>query len=90
MDEFRDNFNEETETDEKTENVDKAENEEDYTWFAASDEAISGTVSEERALSVYKPRVKRKLMKNPVFAAIVSSVITTAICLGIFGRSCCI
>lgn len=84
MQDFKNNFNEENETYERLENKDETENV-DYTWF--EDEyksAMSGTVSEEHALSVYRPKVKKNRFKNPVFAAIVSSVVTTAVCFGIF------
>lgn len=83
MDEFNNvNFNEES-----TENKDinQKVTEEDYTWY--DDEfgpAMSGTVSDRHALSIYKPKEKKIRRKSPVFAAIVSSVITTAICFGIF------
>ncbi len=86
MEDFKNNFNEENETYENFESENKEETESnDYTWF--EDEyksAMSGTVSEEHALSVYRPKVKKNRFKNPVFAAIVSSVVTTAVCFGIF------
>ena len=84
MEEFKNNFNEENET---YEDVDKNHlpEDEDYTWY--EDEykaAMSGTISEKNALSVYRPKVKQNRFKNPVFTAVVSSVVTTAICFGMF------
>lgn len=84
MEEFKNNFNEENET---YEDIDKKQlpKDEDYTWY--DDEykaAMSGTVSEKNALSIYRPKVKRNRFKNPVFAAVVSSIVTTAICFGMF------
>ncbi|MBQ4086943.1 MAG: trypsin-like peptidase domain-containing protein [Clostridia bacterium] len=58
---------------------------ENYQWY--DDEyqpAMSGTVTDERALSVYRPKPKKKLRKNPIFVGIVSSVLTSAICFGAF------
>lgn len=86
MDEFKNNFNEENETYENVDNTENKDTEnEDYTWY--DDEyksAMSGTVSDKHALSVYKPKVKKNRFKNPVFAAVVSSIVTTAVCFGIF------
>lgn len=62
-----------------------AKERENYQWY--DDEyqpAMSGTVTDERALSVYKPKPKKKLRKNPVFVGIISSVLTSAICFGAF------
>ncbi len=84
MEEFNNNFNEE----EKCENNQNDTENEDYTWY--DDEynpAMSGTVSEKHALSIYRPKVKKNRFKNPVFAAIVSSIVTTAICFGIFAAA---
>ncbi len=84
MEDFKNNFNNENETYENFEDKETTENE-DYTWY--DDEyksAMSGTVSDRHALSVYKPKVKKNRFKNPVFAAVFSSIITTAICFGIF------
>ena len=47
-------------------------------------DAISGTVSEKNALSIYRPKVKKVRKKNTLLAAVISSVVTTAICFGIF------
>lgn len=84
MEEFKNNLNEE----ETHENNQVNTENEDYTWY--DDEynpAISGTVSEKHALSIYRPKVKKNRFKNPVFAAIISSIVTTAICLGIFAAA---
>lgn len=83
MEDFKNNFNEENETYENFES--KEAESEDYTWY--DDEyksAMTGTVSDKNALSIYRPKIKKNRFKNPVFAAIVSSVVTTAICFGIF------
>lgn len=74
MSEFRNNFNDENQ-----------ESEISYNFFESDTEpAMSGTVSEEHALSVYRPKVKKNLFRNPVIAAVVSAVVTSAICFGIF------
>ena len=79
MDDYRNNFNDETKT---YENEEKAY---EYSWSENEPEQVmTGTVSEENALSVYRPKVKKNRFKNPVFAAIVSSIVTTAMCFGIF------
>ena len=86
MDEFK-NFNQNDIYEEKNENDIFQENDtEDYTWY--DDEyktAMSGSVSDEHALSIYKPKIKKLKKKRPILAAVISSVITTAICCGIFG-----
>lgn len=87
MEDFKNNFNEENETYEEIENREKEE-QEDYTWY--EDEykpAMSGTVSEKNALSLYRPKVKKNRFRNPVFAAVISSIVTTAICFGIFAAA---
>ncbi len=86
MEDFKNNFNEENETYENFANENKEETENnDYTWYEDEYKSVMcGTVSEEHALSVYRPKVKKNKFRNPVFAAIVSSVVTTAICFGIF------
>ncbi len=77
MDEFRNNF--------ENEKYENHENEINYDFFENDTEpAISGTVSEKHALSVYRPKVKKNPFRNPVFAAVVSSVVTSIICFGIF------
>lgn len=58
---------------------------EEYTWYENDyHRAISGTVSEKQALSIYKPKIKKIRKKHTLLAAIVSSIVTTAICFGIF------
>ncbi len=59
-----------------------------YHWHNDDFEpAMSGTVSEKHALSVYKPRVKKRLQKAPVVAAVVSAVVTSVLCCGILAAS---
>lgn len=61
---------------------------EGYSWYDDDYEpAISGTVTEERALSVYQPRPKKRPFRNPIFVGIVSSVVTSAICFAAFAFS---
>ncbi len=57
-----------------------------YHWNEDEFEPVmSGTVSERQALSVYRPkRKKNSFFKTPVFAAVVSAVVTSALCFGIF------
>ena len=62
--------------------------EQDYQWYEDEYQpAMSGTVTEEHALSVYRPKPKKKLRKNPIFVAVISSVLTSAICFGAFALS---
>ncbi|MBR4890941.1 MAG: trypsin-like peptidase domain-containing protein [Clostridia bacterium] len=57
----------------------------EYNWHNDEfEQAMSGTVSDKHALSLYRPRVKKRPFKSPVFAAIVSAILTSAICFGIF------
>ncbi len=61
------------------------DNSENYFWYEDEYQpAMSGTVTEERALSVYKPKPKKRPFRNPLFVGIVSSVVTSAICFGAF------
>ncbi len=54
-------------------------------WYSDDYEpAISGTVSEKHALSVYEPKVKKKRGGSVLIATILSSVITSALCFLIF------
>lgn len=56
-------------------------------WFSDDfEEHFTRSVPRHRALSVYCPKEKklRRLFKHPVFAAVVSSLVTCALCLGIF------
>ncbi len=84
MDEFKNkNFYEENAQNESNSYSNEAT---DYTWY--DDEykaAMSGTVTDEHALSIYKPKVKKLRKKRPILAAVISSVITTAVCCSIFG-----
>ncbi len=75
MDEFKNNFDKE--------NFESSEI--NYEFYENDTEpAMSGTVSEKHALSVYRPKVKKNPFRNPVFASVVSAVVTSAICFGIF------
>lgn len=61
--------------------------ERDRNWFADDFETtVRNSVPKRRALSIYKPKVKktRRLFMHPVFAAVTSSILTCAVCLGIF------
>jgi len=86
MNEFENNFkNENNLYDTEVNDSTCANDAQDYTWY--DDEyrnAISGTVSEKHALSIYKPKVKKARKKHTLLAAVISSVVTTAICFGIF------
>ncbi|MBO5930394.1 MAG: trypsin-like peptidase domain-containing protein, partial [Clostridia bacterium] len=64
--------------------------EEHYNYHWHDDDfapAISGKVSEKHALSLYKPKVKRRLQKAPILAAVISAVVTSALCCGIFAAT---
>ncbi len=59
----------------------------DLLWFADDfEEEFKRSVPEHRSLALYQPKPKRfkKLFKSPVFAAVISSVLTCCLCLGIF------
>ena len=67
---------------------DQMQEHQSYHWHNDDFEpAMSGTVSEKHALSVYRPRVKKRLQKAPVVAAVVSAVVTSVLCCGIFAAS---
>lgn len=56
-------------------------------WYSDDfEQAVKNAVPRHKALSLYKPRVKRARLffKHPVTAAVISSLITCCICLGIF------
>ncbi len=59
--------------------------EDNYQWYH-DDYAptMSGTIREEHALSIYRPKPKKRPFRHPLFVGIVSSVITSALCFGIF------
>jgi len=86
MNEFENNFKNENNLFDLENNDTTCVNDaQDYTWY--DDEcynAISGTVSEKQALSIYKPKIKKARKKHTLLAAVISSVVTTAICFGIF------
>lgn len=65
-----------------------AQGQDNYQWHDDDyEQAMSGTVTDKHALSVYRPKEKKKHFRNPVFAAVVSAVVTSALCFGIFGFS---
>ena len=86
MNEFENNFKNENNIYDTDNNDGTCVNEtQDYTWYDNEyHNAISGTVSEKHALSIYKPKVKKIRKKHTLLAAVISSVITTAVCFGIF------
>lgn len=56
-------------------------------WFCDDyQEQVQNSVPKHCSLTIYKPKPKRlrKLFKSPVFAAVVSSLVTCCLCLGIF------
>ena len=56
-------------------------------WYSDDfEQAVKNSVPKHKALSLYKPRIKRSRLffKHPVTAAVLSSLITCAICLSIF------
>jgi len=58
-----------------------------HAWFSDEfEESFKRKVPQHRALAVYKPKEKKahRLLRHPVFAAVVSSVVTCAVCFGIF------
>lgn len=59
-------------------------------WFADDfEEPFKRAVPRHCSLIPYRPKPKRirKLLHNPVFAAVLSSLVTCAVCLGIFAAS---
>ena len=59
-------------------------------WFADDfEESFRRAVPRHRSLAPYKPKPKRmrRLFCNPVFAAVISSLITCCICLGVFSAA---
>ena len=87
MSEFENNYN--NENDFLGENVaaNDAFGDKNQEYYLSEDEfgpAISGMVSEKNALSVYRPKVKKARKNRVILASVISSVLTTAICFGIF------
>jgi len=86
MDEFKNSFNSENSIEENEVNDISTENSnENYKWV--DDEykpAMSGTVTERNALSVYRPKVKKPKMRGNILTAVISSVITSILCCAIF------
>lgn len=65
-----------------------AEARDGYQWHDDDFEpAMCGTVTDKHALSLYKPKEKKHPFKNPIFAAVVSAAVTSALCFGIFAAS---
>ncbi len=59
-------------------------------WFADDFETtVRNSVPKNRALSIYRPKEKkmRKVFKNPVFTAVISSVLTCVVCFGLFAAN---
>ena len=59
-------------------------------WFADDfEESFRRAVPRHRSLAPYRPKPKRmrRLFRNPVFAAVISSLITCCICLGVFSAA---
>lgn len=85
MNDFNNEFNNEKIETETTNEIKTEENPQDtYSWTENCENVMSGTVAEKRALSVYRPKVKKRRMRNPLIAAVVASVVTACICCGIF------
>lgn len=56
-------------------------------WFSDDFETqVKNAVPKHCSLAIYKPKPKRlrKFLKSPVFAAVVSSLVTCCLCLGLF------
>ncbi|MBE7039270.1 MAG: trypsin-like serine protease [Ruminococcaceae bacterium] len=56
-------------------------------WFPDDfEDVVRNAVPKDRAISIYRPKEKkfRKLIKSPLFAAVLSSVITCILCLTVF------
>ncbi len=56
-------------------------------WYSDDfEQAVKNSVPKHKALSLYKPRIKRSRLffKHPVTAAVLSSLLTCGICLSIF------
>ncbi len=81
-------FEDETGTTENAEHIEEMETvEEKREWFSDEfEEHFKRAVPKKHSLILYKPKPKRmrKFLKNPVFAAVVSSLVTCCLCLGIF------
>ena len=58
--------------------------ENDFWYDDEYEQAISGTITEDHALSVYRPKPKKRPFRNPIFVGIISSVVTSAICFAVF------
>jgi serine protease Do len=61
-----------------------------HNWHADDFETtVRNSVPKSHALSIYRPKEKkfRKLLKRPVFAAVLSSVVTSVFCFGLFAAT---
>ena len=91
MDDFRKYYENNNQQAQESENSyynqreESTSSEENYQWYHDDyAPAMSGTIHEENALSIYRPKPKKHPFRHPLFVGIVSSVITSAICFGIF------
>ena len=92
MDEFKNIGTENTQPEEGAELNRNAEEVHDFdqNWFSDDfEDTVRNAVPKDKAISIYHPKEKkfRKLFRNPVFAAVVSSVVTCVFCLGIFAAT---
>lgn len=59
-------------------------------WFSDDfEDTVRNAVPKDRAISIYRPKEKkfRKMFRHPAFVAALSSVVTCALCLGIFAAT---
>lgn len=85
MDEFKKDNNNEFYEEIIEENSNGCDNSEDYTWYDDEyKDAMSGTISDKNALSIYRPKVKKPKSSNNILVAVISSVITACICCSVF------
>ena len=71
-------------------NTETEKTEAQHEWFSDDfEKSVKNAVPKDKALSIYKPRVKRSRLffKNPVVAAVISSLVTCGICLTAFSFS---
>ncbi len=91
MKDYKDFENEMMENDISSQNEENKTNEDGkYEWVDDDYEQVMyGTVKDDKnALAIYIPKPKkRSFFKTPVFAAIVSAVLTSALCFGIFAAA---
>ncbi|MBE7010198.1 MAG: trypsin-like serine protease [Ruminococcaceae bacterium] len=78
MNEFQDYYNNENESENETQ------------WYRDDYEtAVKNAVPKDKAISLYVPKVKRHRLffRNPAVVAVISSLLTCALCLGVFSIS---